>query len=221
MAKILMYNNNSNRMETYYRGLSEAMPYVSNRTLTVREFRANSSSNILWTSLRTMNAWNSFRYVYGRSIYVGFAFKRCWEGGHGNQSQHYAGTAFDVGQNLSYSDRVTLRNLAANSGIWTYVEPISQTPRWVHFDERTTAAGYPTIRYGNKGNYVCTAQDALNTLGLTTGGLDGIFGNNTRNAVLTFQSRNGLSADGILGPLTWSNLMAQVNGIGQTSTVIN
>jgi len=64
-------------------------------------------------------------------------------------------------------------------------------------------------------------QDALNTLGYGTGGLDGVFGAQTRNAVLTFQSRNGLSADGILGPLTWSRLMSQVNGIGRTSTVIN
>lgn len=52
-------------------------------------------------------------------------------------------------------------------------------------------------------------------------GLDGVYGNNTRNAVASFQSRNGLSADGILGPLTWSRLMAQVNGIGRTSTVID
>ena len=221
MATILVYNSNSNRIETYYRGLSEAMPYITNRTLTVREFRANSSSNILWTTRNAMNSWNQFRSIYGRSIFVGFAFKRCWEGGHGNQSQHYAGTAFDVGQNLSASGRLTLRNLAASSGVWTYVEPINLTPRWVHFDDRTTSSGYPTIRFGSIGNYVCTAQDALNTLGLTTGGLDGIFGSRTRNAVLTFQNRNGLSTDGIIGPLTWSRLMSQVNGIGRTASVIN
>ena len=196
MAKILVYNNNSNRMETYYRGLSEAMPYVTNRTLTVREFRSNSVSNILWTSRNTMISWNKFRSLYGRGIYVGYAFKRPWEGGHANQSQHYAGTAFDVGQNLSYSARVAMRNLAASSGIWAYVEPINLTPRWVHFDDRTTASGFPTIRYGSKGNYVCVAQDSLNALGYSKGGLDGIYGTNTRNAVLTFQSRNGLSADG-------------------------
>ena len=221
MAKILVYNSNSNRMETYYRGLSEAMPYITNRTLTVREFRSNSSSNILWTSRDTMISWNRFRALYGRSIYVGFAFKRPWEGGHANQSQHYAGTAFDVAQNISYSQRVAMRNLAASSGFWGYVEPIELTPRWVHFDDRTTAAGFPTVRLGSKGNYVCVAQDALNTLGYETGGLDGVFGSQTRNAVLTFQSRNGLSADGILGPLTWSRLMSQVNGIGRTSTVVN
>ena len=29
MARILVYNNDTNRMETYYRGENEAMPYNS------------------------------------------------------------------------------------------------------------------------------------------------------------------------------------------------
>ena len=86
MAKILLYNNNANRMEIYYKGQSEAMPYNANRTLTVREFSGSSNSNILWTDRSTMESWNSLRYVYGRPIYVGFAFKRPWQGGHANQS---------------------------------------------------------------------------------------------------------------------------------------
>lgn len=84
MAKILIYNNDNNRMETYYRGENEAMPYNVNRTLRVREFRGSSASNILWTSKRTMQAWNSFRSLYGAGIYVGFAFKRPWERGTWN-----------------------------------------------------------------------------------------------------------------------------------------
>ena len=36
MAKILVFNNDTNRMETYYREESQAMPYNNNRTLTVR-----------------------------------------------------------------------------------------------------------------------------------------------------------------------------------------
>ena len=43
-------------------------------------------------------------------------------GGHGTQSQHYAGVAFDVGQNLTNAQRSVLRNSASNSGLWTYVE---------------------------------------------------------------------------------------------------
>lgn len=136
MAKILIYNNDSNRMETYYRDLNDAMPYITNRTLTVREFRGASASNTLWSEKRVMQSWNSFRYIWGRPIYVGFAFKRIWEGGHERQSQHYAGTAFDVGQNLSYSEQAVMRQAAINSGVWTYVEPVNLSPRWVHFDKR-------------------------------------------------------------------------------------
>lgn len=33
MAKILVYNNDNNRMETYYRGENEAMPYNSRQNL--------------------------------------------------------------------------------------------------------------------------------------------------------------------------------------------
>ena len=90
MAKILVYNQDTNRMETFFRGENEAMPYNTNGTLKIKEFRGSSKSNILWTDKRTMQAWNSQRYIYGAPISVGFAFKRPWEGGHGNQSQHWA-----------------------------------------------------------------------------------------------------------------------------------
>ena len=136
MAKILVFNNDRDRMETYYRGEAEPMPYNTNGTLRVREFRGSSKSNILWTTKRTMQSWNSQRYIFGGPIPVGFAFKRPYEGGHGNQSQHYAGVAFDVGQTLSSNRRRVLWNSANNSGVWTFVEPISLTPTWVHFDKR-------------------------------------------------------------------------------------
>ena len=136
MAKIIVFNNDTNRMETYTRSETSAMPYNTNRTLTVKEFRGSSKSNILWTTKRCMQSWNSQRYIYGSPIPVGFAFKRPYEGGHGNQSQHYAGVAFDVGQTLTSTQRTRLWNSAKNSGVWYYVEPISLTPTWVHFDKR-------------------------------------------------------------------------------------
>ena len=94
MAKILVYNQDTNRMETFYRDEADAMPYNTNRTLRVREFRGSSRSNILWTDKRTMQAWNSQRDIYGAPIPVGYAFKRVWEGGHAGQSQHYARSCF-------------------------------------------------------------------------------------------------------------------------------
>ena len=212
MAKILVYNNNSNRMEIYYRNLNDSMPYITNRTLKVGEFRGVSESDILWTDRRCMLAWNSFRYIYGKPIFVGFAFRRPYEGGHGILSQHYAGLAFDVGQNLNVNERNNMRNLAISSGIWNYVEPASLTPRWVHFDERQVASGYPIIRYMSRGVYVCVAQDALIYLGYDTGGLDGVFGRRTESSVKEYQRTRGLVADGIIGPATWRKLMEEVVG---------
>ena len=80
MAKILVFNNDTDKMEAFSRDESAPMPYNANRTLTVREFRGSSKSNILWTTKRTMQSWNSQRYIWGAPIYVGFAFKRPYEG---------------------------------------------------------------------------------------------------------------------------------------------
>lgn len=115
MAKILVFNNDTDRMEIYYREENQAMPYNNNRTLAVREFRGSSNSPTLWTTKRTMQSFNTTRYLFGAPIPVGFAFKRPWEGGHGSQSQHYAGVAFDVGQTLSNIQRNRLWNTANSS----------------------------------------------------------------------------------------------------------
>lgn len=215
MATIKVFNNDENRMETYFKREDEAMPYNTGNTLKVSEFRGSSKSDLLWTEKRAMQSWNSFRFMYGRPIHIGFAFKRPREGGHGQQSQHYAGVAFDVGQNLTNPQRAEMRNLAYNSGLWTYVEPVSISPTWVHFDRRRgtpacASGGYPLLRLGNIGAYVLILQDSLNALGYGTGGLDGVFGNGTTNAVMTFQRSSGLSADGIVGCMTWTNLMYAV-----------
>lgn len=67
LAKILVFNNDTDRMETYYRGENEPMPYNTNGTLKVKEFRGSSRSNILWTTKRCMQSWNSQRYIFRRS----------------------------------------------------------------------------------------------------------------------------------------------------------
>ena len=226
MAKIIVFNNETDRMETYYRSESEPMPYNTNGTLKVREFRGSSKSNILWTTKRTMQSWNSQRYIYGAPIPVGFAFKRPYAGGHGNQSQQYAGVAFDVGQTLSSTQRKRLWNSANNSGVWSYVEPISLTPTWVHFDKRFGKSSFskgvfPQLKRVSLSNYVLIAQDDLNTLGFRTNGLDGIFGAATQNAVISYQKSRGLTADGIIGCNTWRSLQENVVGTGATSTTIN
>lgn len=65
------------------------------------------------------------------------------------------------------------------------------------------------------------AQDDLNTLGYRTGGLDGIFGLATYNAVRLYQASRGLNVDGIIGCNTWRSLQENVIGTGRTSTTLD
>lgn len=61
--------------------------------------------------------------------------------------------------------------------------------------------------YGSNTNGgVHRAQDALRNAGSDPGGSDGIYGPGTRNAVIDFQHKHGLSADGLLGNQTGNAL---------------
>lgn len=64
------------------------------------------------------------------------------------------------------------------------------------------------LRYGSKGHAVKTLQGNLIYLGYLKDTADGIFGRLTQEAVLRYQTKNGLTVDGIVGPATQS-LIAQ------------
>ena len=51
--------------------------------------------------------------------------------------------------------------------------------------------------------YVYNVQHALKSLGYNPGTLDGVWGTNTKNAIVAFQTRNSLGKDGVVGPTTW------------------
>ncbi|MBO7450993.1 MAG: peptidoglycan-binding protein [Clostridiales bacterium] len=71
----------------------------------------------------------------------------------------------------------------------------------------------PTLKRGNKGNYVKELQTALSNRGYDLGsyGIDGDFGKATEAAVKAFQKDNGLTADGIVGEKTWEALKTAPN----------
>ena len=58
------------------------------------------------------------------------------------------------------------------------------------------------LRVGSEGDEVKDLQKALLRKGINCGAVDGIFGSKTQDAVKRFQEREGLSADGIVGPKT-------------------
>ena len=61
----------------------------------------------------------------------------------------------------------------------------------------------PILSYGSRGQAVRDVQTALSQQGLYNGPVDGIYGPQTRAAVLSFQRSRNLIADGIIGPRTW------------------
>lgn len=62
------------------------------------------------------------------------------------------------------------------------------------------------IMQGNTGSTVRTLQQKLKNWGYYKGSVDGIFGAKTKEAVKYFQRKNGLTADGIVGPKTLAAL---------------
>ena len=58
------------------------------------------------------------------------------------------------------------------------------------------------LRYGSSGAKVKELQQKLKRWGYYSGSVDGIFGSGTQSAVKRFQKKNGLTADGIVGPKT-------------------
>ena len=63
-------------------------------------------------------------------------------------------------------------------------------------------AGYPVLRMGSTGADVSDLQARLSELGYYTGAIDGRYAAGTQSAVMEFQQRNGLVADGIAGRQT-------------------
>ncbi len=62
------------------------------------------------------------------------------------------------------------------------------------------------LRRGSTGSEVKEVQRRLKQWGYYTGAVDGIFGSETRKAVIAFQKKNGLTADGIVGKATYAAL---------------
>ena len=71
-------------------------------------------------------------------------------------------------------------------------------------------AFFPTQNTGNRGADVLALQHLLAHHG-NSAPTDGVFGASTDSAVRSFQTANGLGADGIVGPATWGRLVPQLS----------
>ena len=99
-----------------------------------------------------------------------------------------------------------VQHFAKRKAKWTHWA----VPKCVTEEITPEPAEKPTLRRGDKGPYVTLAQVELINRGYSCGstGADGDFGKNTESAVKAFQKDHGLTADGIIGPMTWAALDA-------------
>lgn len=79
----------------------------------------------------------------------------------------------------------------------------------------------PTLRRGDKGEFVTLAQTELINKGYSCGsfGADGQFGAATESAVRSFQKDHGLTNDGVIGEKTWAALDAAEDPAKYTVTI--
>ena len=73
-------------------------------------------------------------------------------------------------------------------------------------NDNPAPADYAMLKKGSRGSDVKSLQQRLNDLGYGCGVADGIYGSGTEEAVRRFQGVNGLTTDGIAGPVTQAKL---------------
>ena len=66
-------------------------------------------------------------------------------------------------------------------------------------------------KMGSRGNEVRNIQTRLKSWGYYKGEIDGIYGTQTKNAVIAFQKKNGLTPDGIAGAKTLEKIGLPTN----------
>lgn len=70
----------------------------------------------------------------------------------------------------------------------------------------TPFAPVAVLKTGSRGGEVKEVQRRLKLWGYYNGSVDGIFGAGTKKAVVAFQKKNGLTADGVVGKATYKAL---------------
>lgn len=124
-------------------------------------------------------------------------------------SQHVYGKASDTicknGSPLEVAmtaEALGMGGIGLYSG-FTHIDTRDGKSRWDQRSGRQVGVStfFQTIKYGSSGEYVRIAQRKLGVY------VDGKFGTKTKEATIAFQIAHGLKDDGIVGKMTWTELM--------------
>ncbi|MGH9205098.1 MAG: peptidoglycan-binding protein, partial [Acidimicrobiales bacterium] len=94
----------------------------------------------------------------------------------------------------------------------------SNAPSTPQYTAPSIVDGWPQLMLQTQGEPVRSLQYLLQAQGATLKA-DGLFGPETRTAVLAFQQAHGLAADGIVGAVTWQALLLPVQQGSRGPTV--
>ena len=134
--------------------------------------------------------------------------------GGATNSQHVKGKASDtVCKGTSPLEVAMFAEAMGMGGIglyssFTHIDTRDGKARWDNRSGREVgvATFLKVIKLGSRGEEVKIAQRYL---GISKDGIDGIFGTNTRKAVIAFQTEHRLDVDGIIGVQTWTKLLTR------------
>ncbi|MFD4035217.1 N-acetylmuramoyl-L-alanine amidase [Streptomyces sp. NPDC058637] len=91
---------------------------------------------------------------------------------------------------------------------WTYYMQLVGGSGGGSGSDGLSFSSYATQKSGSSGAQVRAVQTLLNDQGYAAGAVDGSFGPATKGAVQAFQTARGLTADGTVGPKTWTALLS-------------
>ena len=212
---LLIYNEETGQMEKSNRSCDEDMPYTTDGVLTVDMFRANSSTQLMWSTKQFLESVNVSFHELGVPFDVMHGFSRVWEHFDDEQFAHKLGTALTGGQNLNSLRRRRLLKDLEIQGDYTSVQDFDLAPSIVHFhqcfDPTSSVIVFQTVQVGSVGVSVCALQDALWYLGYEVERINGIFNEQLKQQVLDFQRMSGLDEDGVVGVNTWTALMQLID----------
>lgn len=108
--------------------------------------------------------------------------------------------------------------------IWSLLFVLSvgaNTACFAKYYEMQKVVSVATYSWGSRGDTVRTIQQKLKNWGYFNGSVDGVFGQQTFEAVQRFQKTNGLTADGIAGNATLEAMGIFEGSTGSTGSTPN
>lgn len=183
--------------------LEARMPYLDHLRFSVSDFVRLNNTDVCWTDRRALTALDGLCRRTGVPFLLDCGFRRPGAAGINPLSPHCAGLAFALGKDLPKGERELLRACALGTGAFHRVGMPYESGLSLHL----TLLPFPArLEAGDGGAAVLALQDRLLFAGLYRGALTGVYGEETRRAVLRLQRRMGLPETGRMEAACWQAL---------------